>query len=71
MLEQVREEISGGADGDYVEFSVAGPAAAGAYHCADCGYGVTVQAVLPRCPMCRGTNWERAWSPLTRGQPVH
>jgi len=47
-------------DGDYVEFATAGSAAPGAYHCSSCGYGVTIQATLPRCPMCGGTSWEAA-----------
>lgn len=47
-------------DGDYVEFMTTGTIAAGAYHCSGCGYGVTVNAALPRCPMCGGTTWEAA-----------
>jgi rubredoxin len=47
-------------DGDYVEFVGTGATAAGAYHCSGCGYGITVQATLPRCPMCGGTTWEAA-----------
>lgn len=38
----------------------AGARAAGEYRCAECGYGVTVRAVLPECPMCRGREWEEA-----------
>jgi hypothetical protein len=54
-------------DADYVEFWEAGMQAKGEFHCADCGYGVTVQAQLPACPMCAGRAWERsAWSPFTR-----
>jgi rubredoxin len=45
-------------EGDFVEFAMTGAPAKGAFHCAGCGYGVTVQAVLPRCPMCSGTTWE-------------
>ena len=57
-------ELDNGVDrhGDYVEFVRAGAAAAGAYRCSGCGYGVTVRASLPRCPMCAGTTWERAAS---------
>ena len=47
-------------DGDYVEFGIAGAAARGAYHCSSCGYGVSISAALPRCPMCGGTEWEAA-----------
>jgi hypothetical protein len=56
-------------EGDYVEFHVAGSPATGEYHCADCGYGVTVQAVLPQCPMCAGTSWES--QALTPFAPLH
>jgi rubrerythrin len=42
----------------------AGERAVGEYHCADCGYGVTVRRELPVCPMCGGAIWEAAsWSP--------
>ena len=65
MLQQAREGTGG--EGDYVEFCATGTAAAGEYHCADCGYGVTVQSALPQCPMCSGTTWEpHTWSPFTR-----
>jgi len=64
MLDRVEE---GAGDSDYVQFSVTGAAGDGAYHCAKCGYGVTVQGALPRCPMCSGETWERqAWFPFTR-----
>jgi len=46
-----------------------GTEAAGEFHCAACGYGVTVHATLPRCPMCSGTKWEQvAWSPFSRAR---
>jgi len=65
MLDRARQGGTGG--GDYVEFFVTGMAVAGEYHCADCGYGVTVHATLPQCPMCSGTTWERhMWRPLER-----
>jgi rubredoxin len=44
--------------GDYVDFHATGAAVDGAFRCSSCGYGVTVQARLPRCPMCGGTSWE-------------
>ena len=51
----------------FVPFWKAGSAAKGEFHCAECGYGVSVQTRLPVCPMCAGTSWERrAWSPLAR-----
>jgi len=60
-----------GDEGDYVEFVTAGAAATGVFHCSSCGYGVAIQATLPRCPMCGGTTWEAAgWSPLPR-EPLH
>jgi rubrerythrin len=49
----------------YVEFSGTGDAAVGSFHCAECGYGVTVQRTLPLCPMCGGTAWEQtSWNPF-------
>jgi len=43
----------------FVEFAVAGRTVAGEFRCAECGYGAVVQRVLPNCPMCGGTVWER------------
>jgi rubrerythrin len=43
----------------YVDFVTTGGPATGAFRCSACGYGVTVQSTLPRCPMCNGTIWER------------
>jgi hypothetical protein len=52
---------------DYVDFVTAGTQAAGAYHCSECGYGITVHDELPKCPMCAGTMWElHDWSPFTQ-----
>lgn len=54
------------ADG-FVEFRAAGDAVEGEYRCSECGYGVVVLGVLPECPMCRSSTWERgAWSGLGR-----
>jgi hypothetical protein len=47
---------------DWVEFAEAGSNASGEFRCADCGYGIVVQLVLPPCPMCRGAVWERRHS---------
>jgi rubredoxin len=58
MLDEARKLDSAG--GDFVEFVRTGAPAAGAFHCSGCGYGVVVQASLPRCPMCGGTTWEHA-----------
>lgn len=50
-------------EGELVEFATAGSSAAGEFHCADCGYGVTVQVRLPVCPMCGGDTWAKSvWS---------
>jgi len=66
MLE-LNQEAAGAAD--YVEFLTAGDNAKGEYHCADCGYGVTVTKELPRCPMCSGISWELStWSPFARAR---
>lgn len=69
MLDTPWGEQSGTSSEDpgWVEFLPTGTRTAGAYHCAECGYGVTVHATLPQCPMCAGTSWERvAWSPFAR-----
>lgn len=50
-----------GADG-FVQFLEAGTATKGEFHCAECSYGVTVQATLPVCPMCGGRAWEQSAS---------
>ena len=57
------------ADDGFVDFRTSGDPAKGEYHCADCGYGVTVYRALPLCPMCGGTTWEQtSWSPFARAQ---
>jgi hypothetical protein len=57
----------GSEEGGYVDFWEAGTEATGEFHCAECGYGVTVQTRLPTCPMCAGHAWERsAWSSVSR-----
>ena len=48
--------------GEYVQFWSTGARAKGEFHCSECGYGVTVNRELPRCPMCGGAIWERAAS---------
>ena len=54
-------------DGDFVEFLLAGVKVKGEFHCAECGYGVTIYRALPVCPMCGGESWEQsAWSPFGR-----
>ncbi|HEY5159655.1 MAG TPA: hypothetical protein VII83_01160 [Gaiellaceae bacterium] len=27
------------------------------FRCADCGYGIVADGILPRCPMCRANEW--------------
>ena len=57
--------------GDYVNFFPTGARVKGEFHCAECGYGVTVYRTLPVCPMCGGEQWEQsAWSPLSRARSV-
>jgi rubrerythrin len=47
---------------------VAGSRAKGEYRCSECGYGITVNRELPRCPMCRSESWEQLdWSPFRAG----
>ena len=59
------ETVDGGAD--YVELVATGTSVKGEYHCAECGYGVTVHSALPVCPMCTGRSWAQSgWSPLGR-----
>jgi rubrerythrin len=54
---------------DFVELLAAGSASKGEFHCAECGYGVTITRTLPTCPMCSGSSWQRSdWSPLGRAR---
>ncbi len=57
----------------YVQFWTAGESVKGEFHCSECGYGVAIFRVLPRCPMCGCETWEQApWSPFARaGAPLH
>ncbi len=56
MLDEVSQVRS--SEGDFVEFARAGAPAKGDFYCSSCGYGVSVNASLPQCPMCAGTVWE-------------
>jgi rubrerythrin len=52
---------------DFIEFLMAGVRAKGEFHCAECGYGITIVRALPVCPMCGGESWEQSeWSPFAR-----
>lgn len=46
-------------DSGFVDFAVAGTRVSGEFRCTDCGYGAVVHRVLPQCPMCSGSVWER------------
>ncbi len=45
-------------ESNYVVVRAAGTLANGTFRCSACGYGVTINAALPRCPMCSGETWE-------------
>jgi hypothetical protein len=67
-----RRPTGGEPAGDYVRFVRAGAPVKGEFHCAECGYGITVCRALPICPMCGGGEWEQsAWSPLSRARALH
>jgi rubredoxin len=67
MLDDAQEDVL--SEGDYVGFVAAGARARGEFQCSGCGYGVTVYATLPQCPMCTGSSWEQvAWSPFARAR---
>ena len=54
-----------------VEFYAAGQHVKGEFHCAECGYGVTIFRELPRCPMCGCEAWEQSsWSPFARARSI-
>jgi rubrerythrin len=56
---------------DYVEFLTTGQSVKGEFHCAECGYGVTIIRALPICPMCGGRSWEQSsWSPFGRASAL-
>jgi hypothetical protein len=66
-VNQVTDDTSA----DYVEFLATGQKVKGEFHCADCGYGVTVCRELPICPMCGCEMWEQSdWSPFARARSI-
>ena len=50
--------LEGRPDDGLPVFHAAGDAVTGDAVCSQCGYGVSVRATLPRCPMCGGAVWE-------------
>jgi hypothetical protein len=55
------------AGGDEIRLSAAGDHVKGEYHCADCGYAITVCKELPPCAMCGCESWQPAlWQPFAR-----
>lgn len=55
-----------GQDSGYVVLVASGTSGTGQYRCAECGYGITIHAALPDCPMCGGASWEETpWSPIS------
>jgi rubrerythrin len=67
LAERTGIELRPAGDG-WVQFTATGEPAFGEYQCSECGYGVTVSRVLPRCPMCGGTSWEHSARRFTREQ---
>ena len=66
-MARVAIEIEEGVeDPGFIDFATAGSYTPGEFQCTDCGYGVVVQLILPPCPMCRGTVWERRASLAAR-----
>jgi hypothetical protein len=55
---QLESKVAARETGDDPGFLLAGTDATGDFHCAECGYGITVRSLLPQCPMCRGLQWE-------------
>ena len=52
---------------DDTQLSAAGDHVKGEFHCADCGYAITVCKELPPCAMCGCESWRPAlWHPLSR-----
>jgi rubrerythrin len=67
----LREHRSNQAGEDFVQFWPTGVSATGEFHCAECGYGVTIRRDLPVCPMCGGESWEQtSWHPFSRSRDV-
>ena len=57
MLEHWQPVEDAPADGSVV-FWTAGESAAGVFRCAECGYGICINGMLPSCPMCTRGVWE-------------
>jgi rubrerythrin len=42
------------------------------FRCADCGYGIVADGILPRCPMCQASDWVPDVSPhITGASPLN
>jgi rubredoxin len=69
ILEQERDMLDrtdNSRDDAFVESVGTGSRGTGQYRCVDCGYGITIHADLPDCPMCGGNEWEETpWSPIS------
>lgn len=56
----------------FVAFRAMGDTAQGPHRCSGCGYGISVYADLPRCPMCGGETWEPVVARRSAtGAPAH
>jgi hypothetical protein len=61
----VLEGIPAGEGSELAAVFATGTPGTGQYRCADCGYGITVCADLPLCPMCGSASWEAVpWAPF-------
>ena len=56
LIEEGRSEAA--VDDGAPVFLASGDRAVGEFHCADCGYGIAIRTVVPRCPMCGSEVWE-------------
>jgi len=54
----VGTQVRAAADNGFLPFLLAGEPAAGDFRCSGCGYGVSIDRILPLCPMCGGSSWQ-------------
>jgi hypothetical protein len=70
-MRAARKDPTIAADGDEIQLSAAGDHVKGEFHCADCGYAITVCKELPPCPMCGCESWQAAlWRPFGRASAI-